>query len=146
MKIKNYQTGSKFITLMIGVFLLAGCAQDERFPLLGEGWLRISECKMGGEEFDMIAQVNESDGKAVIAYFDFEENELYKENYTKDKEDYSDGEFGFWYFLDNGDMDGQKVLIKTNRNATVVISGESKPAPYRIWFWDGENYYCDSMN
>jgi len=139
----NINSKKNILLLIFGVSLITACSQDGRFPLLGDGWKRISDCEMNGGAFDMIVQVNESTGKAVIAYFDSEDTELYRDSFTKDPDDYSDGKYGLWYFLDGGDMDDDKVLIKTNKNPTVT---GRKSDPYRVWFWSsGENYYCDNM-
>ena len=127
----NINSKKNILLLIFGVSLITACSQDGRFPLLGDGWKRISDCEMNGGAFDMIVQVNESTGKAVIAYFDSEDTELYRDSFTKDPDDYSDGKYGLWYFLDGGDMDDDKVLIKTNENPTV--SGR-KSDPYVCGF------------
>ena len=139
----NINSKKNILLLIFGVSLITACSQDGRFPLLGDGWKRISDCEMNGGAFDMIVQVNESTGKAVIAYFDSEDTELYRDSFTKDPDDYSDGKYGLWYFLDGGDMDDDKVLIKTNKiqrfqeeNLTHIVCG----------FGPRENYYCDICN
>ena len=143
---KNRKNIFKSLTLIFGMLVLSACSQDNRFPIVEDGWVRISDCDMQGEE-DMIVQANESAGEAVIAYFDSEDAELYRETFTKDPDDFSDGESGYWYYLDGGDNDDDKVLIKTNTNATFVVGGQkSKPAPYRVWYWSSDySYYCDTM-
>ena len=155
----NVQNLFKFFALSIVTFLLAGCSQDNRFPLLGENWKRLSDCELV-EGLEMVAQANEVSGEAIIAYFDPDDpegNELYQENYIMEPGQDYDSEGSKWYSVDEdnsmssgvGSGSGRdinnldRVLIKTSESKSMMRRDDP---PYRIWFWNAENHYCTSLD